>query len=137
MSTGTPPTSGCMGGRSPGCGAGRGARPPRRAQVYTGPIAKRFEGATEDLKGHILDIIGAQSADLFLKSKRELANYVGRTFTQSGDIRRAVEGLTLPTIPIPTAPVIPDGGIIPPVENAIFIKQVKAYVNDKRSYKTT
>ena len=62
---------------------------------------------------------------MFIKSKKALANYVGRTYQHSGDIRRAIETLTLPIIPTPTAPV---GDPIPPLVAAIFSEQVKEYV---------
>ena len=67
----------------------------------------------------------AQSADLFIKSKKAVANYVGRTYQHSRDIRRAIETLTLPTIPLPTAPVADP---MPPLLGAIFSEQVKEYV---------
>ena len=85
----------------------------------------RFEGATDELKGQIFDLVGARSADLFIKSKKALANYVGRTYQHSGDIRHTIETLTLPTIPTPTAPI---GDPIPPLLAAIFSEQVKEYV---------
>ena len=43
----------------------------------------------------------------------------------TGNIRRAIETLTLPTIPTPTAPI---GDPIPPLVTAIFSEQVKEYV---------
>ena len=85
----------------------------------------RSDGATEELKGQIFDLVGARSAALFIKSKKPVANYVGRTYHQSGDIRRAIETLTLPTIPLPTAPVADP---MPPLLAAIFSEQVKEYV---------
>ena len=85
----------------------------------------QFDGATEELKGQIFDLVGARSADLFIKSEKAVANYVGRTYQHSGDIRRAIETLTLPTIPLPTAPVADP---MPPLLAAIFSEQVKEYV---------
>ena len=51
---------------------------------------------------------------------------MGRTYQHSGDIRRAIEILSLPTIPMPVAPVADP---IPSLLAAIFSEQVKEYVN--------
>ena len=105
MDPGPPPTSmgrgagsGCHGGR----GTSRGGRGGRRNTIPK--ISKhRFDGATEELKGQIFDLVGARSADLFIKSKKALANYIGRTYQHSSDICRAIETLSLPIILTPTA----------------------------------
>ena len=127
MNPGSPPTSdgrgsraGHHGGRATGW-SGRGSR-----QNMAPTISRhRFEGAMEELKGEIFDLVGSCLADLFIKSKKAVANYVRRTYQHSGDIRRGIETLTLPTIPIPTAPVADP---IPPLLAAIFSEQVKEYV---------
>ena len=128
MKPASPPTSDGRNttgsGRHGGRGPGRGGRSGRRNLVPTIP-RQRFEGATEELKGQIFDLVGAPSADLFIKSKKAVANYVGRTYQHSGDIRRAIETLTMPTIPLPTAPVADP---MPPLLAAIFSEQVKEYV---------
>ena len=111
---------GWQGGR----GSGRSGRSGGRNQVPTIP-RQRFDGATEELKRHIFDLDGSRSADLFIKSKKAIANYVRRTYQHSGDIRRAIDTLTLPTIPLPTAPVADP---MPPLLAAIFSEQVKEYV---------
>ena len=88
MNPGSPPTSdgrgagpGRHGGQTTswgGCGSWRNMAP-----II---LRHRFEGATDELKGQIFDLVGAHSADLFIKSKKALANYVGRTYQHSGDI---------------------------------------------------
>ena len=127
MDPGPPPTStgrGAGSGRHGGRGTSRGGHSGR--QNITPTISKhQFDGATEELKGQIFDLVSACLADLFIKSKKALANYVGRTYQHSGDIRRAIKTLTLPIIPTPTAPV---GDPIPPLVAAIFREQVKEYV---------
>ena len=127
MNPGSPPTSdgrsmwtGCHGGRGPG----RTGRRSRRTTTAT-ISRQRFNGATEDLKGEIFDLVGSHSADLFIKTKKAVANYIGRTYQHSGDIRHAIETLTLPTIPMPTAPVADP---MPVLLAAIFSEQVKEYV---------
>ena len=127
MNPGSPLTSdgrsirtGRHGGRGPGR-AGRGNQHKTTATISR----QRFDGATEDLKGEIFDLVGSRSADLFIKTKKAVANYVGRTYQHSGDIRRAIETLTLPTIPMPTAPVADPMAVL---LAAIFSEQVKEYV---------
>ena len=127
MNPGSPPTSdgqGAQPGRRGGWTTSRGGCGGRRNMA---PIILRhqFEGATDELKGQIFNLVGAHSADLFIKSKKALANYIGRTYQHSGDIRRTIETLTVPTIPTPTAPI---GDPIPPLLAAIFSEQVKEYV---------
>ena len=135
MDPGPPPTSdgrgtgmsrqgGTRTGRQGGRGSGRGGRSGRRNLVPTIP-QQRFDGATEELKGHIFDLVRSRLADLFIKSKKAIANYVGRTYQHSGDIRRTIETLTLRTIPLPTAPVADP---MPPLLAAIFGEQVKEYI---------
>ena len=119
MNPGSPPTSdghGSRAGRHGGHATGQSGRGSRRNMAPT--ISRhRFEGATEELKGEIFDLVGSRSADLFIKSQKAVANYVGRTYQHSGDIRRGIETLTLPTILIPTAPAADP---IPPLLDAIF-----------------
>ena len=127
MNPGSPPTSdgrSTRTGRHGGRGPGRGGRGSRRATTAT-ISRQRFEGATEDLKGEIFDLIGSRSADLFIKTKKAVANYVGQTYQHSGDIRRAIETLTLPTIPMPIASIADP---MPVLLAAIFSEQVKEYV---------
>ena len=127
MNPGSPPTSdghGTRTGRHGGQGTGRSGRGNRHPPTAT--ISRQwFEGATEELKGEIFDLVGSHSADLFIKTKKAVANYVGRTYQHSGDIRRAIETLTLPTIPMPIAPVADP---MPVLLAAIFSEEVKEYV---------
>ena len=87
------------------------------------PSCQRFEGETEALKGHVYDLIGSKSADLFITTTKHIAGYVGRTYTQGGDIRLAVENLTLPSLEGPTAPTTTDALTV-----AIFHEEVKEFV---------
>ena len=101
-----------------GCG-GRSGQPGR---PYA-PSRQRFEGATEALKGHIYDLIASKSADLFITTTKQIAGYVGRTYTQGGDIRLAVENLTLPVLQGQTAPTMTDALTV-----AIFREEVKKFL---------
>ena len=111
-------------GHHGGQGPGRGGHGSRRTTTAT--ISRQwFQGATEELKGEIFDLVGSCSADLFIKTKKAVANYVGQTYQHSGEIRRAIETLTLPTIPMPIAPVADPMSVL---LAAIFSEQVKEYV---------
>ena len=89
MNPGSPPTSdgrGPRSGRHGGRGTGRSGRGGRHPTASVTP-RQRFDGATDELKGEIFDLVGSRSADLFIKTKKSIANYVGRTYQHSGDIR--------------------------------------------------
>jgi hypothetical protein len=68
------------------------------------PRAPKFEGKCADLKGHIYDCSDVRQSDQYTKTTKEIAEYVGRTYTYGGDARLAVETLTLPTLTAPTDP---------------------------------
>jgi hypothetical protein len=68
------------------------------------PRTPKFEGKCADLKGHIYDCSDVRQSDQYTKTTKEIAEYVGRTYTYGGDARLAVETLTLPTFTIPTDP---------------------------------
>ena len=79
MNPGPPPTSdgrGPRSGRHGGQGTGRSGRGGRRTTAPVTP-RQRFDGATDELKGEIFDLVGSRSADLFIKTKTSIANYVG------------------------------------------------------------
>ena len=101
---------------------GRVGRSGQPGRPYA-PSRQRFEGETDALKGHVYDLIGSKSADLFITTTKHIAGYVGRTYTQGGDIRLAVENLTLPTLEGPTAPTTTDALAV-----AIFREEVKEFV---------
>ena len=64
----------------------------------------KFEGKCEELKGHIYDCSDTRQSDTFIKTTKEIAEYVGRTFKKGSDARLAIENLVLPTLTVPTAP---------------------------------
>ena len=101
---------------------GRGGHHGQPGRPYA-PSRQRFEGETEALKGHIYDLIGSKSADLFITTTKQIAGYVRRTYTQGGDIRLAVENLALPELQGPTAPTTTDALTV-----AIFREEVKEFV---------
>ncbi|KAI2493199.1 hypothetical protein MHU86_21348 [Fragilaria crotonensis] len=93
------------------------------------PRAPKFEGKSTDLKGHIYDCSDVRQSDQYTKTTKEIAEYVGRTYTYGGDARLAVETLTLPTLISPTDP--PENANR--TETRIWEKTVDEYVK-QRSY---
>ena len=79
MNPGSPPTSdgcGTRAGHHGGHATGQGGCSSQRNMAPT--ISRhRFEGATEELQGEIFDLVGSHSANLFIKSQKAVANYVG------------------------------------------------------------
>jgi hypothetical protein len=68
------------------------------------PRTAKFEGKCTDLKGHIYDCSDVRQSDQYTRTTKEIAEYVGRTFTYGGDARLSVENLALPTFPTPSDP---------------------------------
>jgi len=91
------------------------------------PRHTKFEGKCDDIKGHIYDCSDARQSDLFVKTTKEVAEYVGRTYKYGGDIWLAVENLELSIINKPSDP--PAGATR--TQECIWEKQVDEYV--KRS----
>jgi hypothetical protein len=61
-----------------------------------------FKGKCEDLKGHIYDCTNAaQAADMYTKTTREIAEYIGRTIKYSAAVVKGIETLTEPTVAMP------------------------------------
>ena len=61
------------------------------------PTPTRFEGGCEALKGHIYDCSETRhQSDLYVKTTKELADYVGSTFSHGGDARYIIENLAMP-----------------------------------------
>ena len=101
---------------------GRASRSGQPGRPYA-PSCQCFEGETEALKGHIYDLIGSKSADIFIRTTKQIAGFVRRTYTQGGDICLAMENLALPTLEGPTAPTSTDALAV-----AIFHEEVKEFV---------
>jgi hypothetical protein len=70
----------------------------------TSPKEPRFEGRCSDLAGFIYDCSNTRQADVYAKTTREVAEYVGRTYNYGTDVKIAVETLALPTLNMPNDP---------------------------------
>jgi hypothetical protein len=58
----------------------------------------KFEGKKEDLKGHVYDCSDARQSDIFVKTTKEIAEYVSSNIKYGSDARLAIEDLSLPTL---------------------------------------
>ena len=61
----------------------------------------KFEGKCEGLKGSIYDCSDTKQADIYVKSTKDLSNYVGQTLKFGGDISIAVQTLQKPKFALP------------------------------------
>lgn len=85
----------------------------------------RFEGKCKSLKGHIYDCSDARQMDMFSRTTKEIAEYVGRTYKEGGgDLRLIVENLELPEI---VPPLDPPAGASR-TDERIWEKNADAYV---------
>jgi hypothetical protein len=66
--------------------------------------ATRFQGKCDELKGHIYDCSDSRQSDVYTKTTKEIVKYVGRTYRYGSDVRRAVQKLTMPSMPVPAGP---------------------------------
>ena len=113
-----------------------GGRPPNQQRHFPTLLqCNRFEGAISELRGHIYDLVGIQSADLFTMTTCTIATYTGCEL--GSDICHFIETFTLATLTQPTRPLPPppatDGTVIPigPVEMDIYMEEVKEYVKQR------
>ena len=71
---------------------GRSSKKPVSTATMSAPSSQpRFLGGFEGMNGHIFDI-GATQADRYIKTKKELVGYVGRTY--SNITKKLIETLT-------------------------------------------
>jgi hypothetical protein len=80
-----------------------------------------------DLKGHIYDCSDARQSDIFVKTTKEITEYVGRTFKKGSDTRLAIENLTMPVLALPVAPADEKDKTL----NKIWDKEIDKYVKRK------
>jgi hypothetical protein len=87
-----------------------------------------FIGKCPDLEGHIYDCTDSRQSDIFTKTTKEIAEYVGTNFKNGGDVRLAVELLEMPTLTRPTAAVPDKDGKVDDMSKLIAEKMVNEYV---------
>ena len=64
----------------------------------------RFEGRCDGLKGHIYDCGSENQADIYTRTTKEVAEYVGANCKYGSDVRRAIETLSVPKLDEPEDP---------------------------------
>ena len=74
-----------------------------KGKSQQGPRLPKFEGKCEALKGHIYDCDPRQ-ADMYTKTTKEIAEYVGREYKYGSDVRLSIETMAEVTIPEPQDP---------------------------------
>jgi hypothetical protein len=82
----------------------------KKGYNFKGPQRAKFEGKCEALKGAIYDCSDMKQADIFIKTTKDLSNYVGQTMKFGGDMRIAVIKLKKPEFPLPKLAVGADEG---------------------------
>ena len=90
-------------------------------------IPKKFEGGCDDLKGNIYDCSDSKQADLFIKTTKVIAEYVGRTYKYGGDVMHAIEKLEVPVFTQPVEPI----ATATKTELRIWEKEVDEYMYRK------
>ena len=67
----------------------------------------KFEGKCDELKGHIYDCSDSRQADMYAKTMKEIAEYVGHTYKYGSDASLAIKNLQPQAIPMPADPPTP------------------------------
>jgi hypothetical protein len=108
-------------------GAGFRSWNQRRASKKPTIHQAKFEGRCVDLKGYIYDCADSKQADLFTKTTKEIAEYVGRTYKYGSDTRVFIENLGMTGISsIPLPADVPSTAT--KTETRIWEKKVDEYV---------
>jgi hypothetical protein len=75
---------------------------PERTARRKGHRENRFEGKCAEIKDSVYDVVSGK--DTFLKTTREIAEYVSRTYENAGEFRTGMVDLSLPTLHKPPRP---------------------------------
>ena len=96
--------------------SGRSSKKPGITATMSAPSSQlRFLGICVCMNGHIFDI-GPTQADIYIKTKKELVGYVGRTY--SNLTKKSIETLTY-NLAIIVGPVIPTNKFTDPITNLV------------------
>jgi len=63
-----------------------------------------YKGRIDELKNNVYNYSSNRHDELFATTTKEIANYVGRTFSMGGYMKSAIENLTMPTFAPPAEP---------------------------------
>ena len=69
-----------------------------------GATSSGFKGGIDELKGHYYDCSSYQQADRFITTSKAIAEHIGRTYKDGGDIRSTFDNMVRFVIPPPTDP---------------------------------
>jgi hypothetical protein len=74
-------------------GNNRSSQQGNRRHAFKKPVVRqpKFEGKCDELKGFIFDCSDSRQADVFAKTTREIAEYVGRSYRYGSDTRLAID----------------------------------------------
>jgi hypothetical protein len=86
--------------------------------------------------GYIYDINVPRQADLWVKTTKQIAEYLGRTLIDGDVIEEAVKTLKIPVVEKPIEPTpIPPATTLSLSETMIFNELVKEYVKEEKRLK--
>jgi hypothetical protein len=91
----------------------------------------KFKGKCTELKGFIYDCSDSKKANIFTKTTKEVAEYVGQTYKYGSDNRLAVENLDKQILTLPSDPP----STATKTETRIWEKEVDEYVRKKSHLK--
>jgi hypothetical protein len=76
-------------GNGAGAQVAQGGSKNKNKNKFYAPKVSKFEGRHDALKGHVYDL-GKGQSDTFIKTSREITDYMGRTYEKSGDICESI-----------------------------------------------
>ena len=132
--------SGRGGGRGGGNQGGRGDQGRGNQGRGTGgpkPFTTfKFKGNCAELEGHIFDCSDSKQADLYVHTVKRVAEHVGATYKQGGDISAAIIKGELTTLTQPTYPTYSASYATAPsptdkVKEMIFKGEIDSFVKRK------
>ena len=99
-------------------------------------IRNIFKGDTADLEGNVYDVGLSNQAEIFTITTKKIVSNAGRTYTESQDIRIALESIKEITISRPVKEKSNDDAmetLILTCEIDAYIKRLNAYSQNKAS----
>jgi hypothetical protein len=97
---------------------------------------EKFKGKCDKLEGFIFDANKYNQADDYIKTVKEIAEYVGAHYEMGADVRQVVEAIndktTAPALSKPVKPAPPEGSsIVDETDEMIWKKEIDFYVKQK------
>ena len=92
---------------------------------------EKFKGKCKDLEGFIFDADKFNQADGYIKTKNEIAEYVGTNYNNVDDIRAAIEEGIKPVLSRPVKPAADQEGNLDETDELIWKKEIDHFVKRK------